>query len=96
MSRENTGNKKQHGKKKKRTALIICQNESRFWTTQAQFWQWVREFKVTKLGDNPLTGKLNITDEESQVILGNNILNLVHRNHLSEVLSSRRYLKRKR
>lgn len=79
----------------KRNAIIICQNETQFWTTQAQFWQWFREHKIKKIKDNPLTGKLIFPDEESMVILKNMVLNLAHPNHLSEVLSARRYMKQK-
>ena len=82
-------------KKRKRTALIICQNETRYWTTQAQFWQWIRELKIVKLGDNPLTGKFNRPYEELMVEIGNTILNLAHKNHLSEALSSRQYMKKR-
>jgi hypothetical protein len=81
---------KKEKKKKKRTALVICRDHKRFWTTQAQFWQWVREGVVAKTNDQPLTGVFLREDEESIVVLSNTLLNLARPNHLSEVMSARR------
>ena len=47
---------KKKKKKKKKTALIRCRSGAEFWTTQAQFWQWVRDGVVEKCGDAPLSG----------------------------------------
>jgi hypothetical protein len=77
-------------RKKKRTALVVCRDRKEFWTTQAQFWQWVREGVVIKTGDNPLTGAFNREHEELMVLLSNTVLNLAHPNHLREALASRR------
>jgi hypothetical protein len=77
-------------KKKKRTALIICRDRKQFWTTQKQFWQWVREGVIVKTGDQPLTGCFNREHEELMVVMGNAILNLAHPNHLRETLKARR------
>ncbi len=80
-------------RKRKKTALIISKNETQFWTTQAQFWQWVREKKVRKIQDNPLTGRFIISEEESMIVLSNSVLNLKNRNHINEVVASRRLMK---
>jgi hypothetical protein len=77
-------------KKKKKTALVICQDRKQFWTTQAQFWQWVRESVVIKLGDAPLTGIFAREHEELMVLLSNTVLNLARPNHLREALLARR------
>ncbi|MBP6822032.1 MAG: hypothetical protein KA368_10845 [Acidobacteria bacterium] len=77
-------------KKIKRTALVICRSGSQFWTTQAQFWQWVRDGVLVKKTDNPLTGALLRENEELAVKLSNTLLNLACPNHLREALSSRR------
>ena len=77
-------------KKKKRTALVICRDRKQFWTTQTQFWQWVREGVVVKTQDYPLTGAFLREHEELMVILSNTVLNLAHPNHMREALSSRR------
>lgn len=82
--------KKKEHKKKKRTALIICQDGEQFWTTQAQFWQWFREGLLVKLQDQPLTGALVRKHEELNVVLSNTVLNLACPNHLREVLTARR------
>jgi hypothetical protein len=37
---------------KKKTALVVCRDRKQFWTTQAQFWQWVREGVVVKTANN--------------------------------------------
>ena len=77
-------------KRKKKTALIVCRDRKQFWTTQTQFWQWVREGVVEKTGDQPLTGLFRRQHEELLVLLSNTILNLAHPNHMREALLSRR------
>lgn len=76
--------------KKKKTALVICRDRKEFWTTQTQFWQWVREGVVAKTGDQPLTGMFAREHEELMVVFSNTVLNLAHPNHLREALMSRR------
>ena len=78
-------------KKKKRTALVVCRDGKEFWTTQAQFWQWVREGVVAKTGDAPLAGEMLREHEELMVVLSNTVLDLGHPNHLREALHSRRH-----
>jgi hypothetical protein len=82
--------KKLKKKKKKRTALVICRDRKQFWTTQTQFWQWVRDSVVVKVGDAPLTGMFVREHEELMVLLSNTVLNLARPNHLREALLSRR------
>ena len=77
-------------KKKKRTALVVSRDRKQFWTTQAQFWQWVREGVVVKTGDRPLAGKFVREHEDLLVVLSNTVLNPAHPNHLREALLSRR------
>ncbi len=77
-------------KKKKKTALVVCRDRKEFWTTQTQFWQWVREGIVTKTGEQPLTGSFNREHEELLVLLSNTVLNLAHPNHMREALLSRK------
>ena len=81
-------------KKKKKTALVICRDRKQFWTTQAQFWQWVRDGVVVKTGDHPLTGTFRREHEELMVFLSNTILNLAAPNHLREALLARRMVTR--
>ena len=82
--------KKKEKRKKKRTALVVCRDRKEFWTTQAQFWQWVREGVVVKTGDKPLEGNFVREHEELQVLLSNTVLSLACPNHLREALLSRR------
>ena len=77
-------------KRKKKTALVVCRDRKQFWTTQAQFWQWVREGVVVKTGEQPLTGLFRREHEELLVLLSNTVLNLAHPNHMREALLSRR------
>ena len=77
-------------KRKKKTALVICRDRKQFWTTQTQFWQWVREGVVVKTGEQPLTGLFRREHEELLVLLSNTVLNLAHPNHMREALLSRR------
>jgi hypothetical protein len=76
-------------KKKKRTALVICHDGKQFWTTQAEFWQWIRQQVVVKLKDNPLTGILR-EHEEKMVLINHTVLNLAAPNHMREAMLSRR------
>jgi hypothetical protein len=82
--------RKAEKRKKKRTAMIVCRDGKQFWTTQAQFWQWVREGVVVKTGDKPLAGQFVERHVELDVILGNTVLNLARPNHLREALLARR------
>ena len=77
-------------KKRKRNALIMCHDGKEYWTTQAQFWQWVRESVVLKVSDGPLRGTFIRENEEYNVVLSNTVLNLRCPNHLREALDSRR------
>lgn len=82
--------KEKKKKKKKKTALVVCRNRKEFWTTQTQFWQWVREGVITKTGDQPLTGLFQQEHEELMVLLSHTVLNLAHPNHMREALLSRK------
>jgi len=82
--------KRKAEKRKKRTAMVTCRDRKTFWTTQAQFWQWVREGVVVKTGDKPLAGEFVREAEELNVVLSNTVLNLSRPNHLREALLSRR------
>ena len=81
---------KKEKKKKKKTALVICRDKKQFWTTQKQFWQWVRAGVVVKTKDHPLTGAFSREHEELMVLVSNTVLNLAHPNHMREALISRR------
>lgn len=76
--------------KKKKTALIVCRDRKEFWTTQKQFWQWIREGVIVKTSDQPLTGAFLREYEELMVLVSNTVLNLAHPNHMREALASRR------
>ena len=81
---------KKKKKRKKKTALVVCRDRKEFWTTQTQFWQWVRDGVVLKTGDQPLTGSFVREHEELMIVLSNTVLNLAHPNHIREAMMSRR------
>ncbi|HEV3470250.1 MAG TPA: hypothetical protein VG148_13075 [Pyrinomonadaceae bacterium] len=81
-------------RKKKRTALVVCRDGKQFWTTQKQFWQWVREGVVVKTADAPLAGHFRREHEELMVVLSRTVLDLARPHHLREALASRRHGKR--
>ena len=81
---------KKQKKKRKRNALVVCRDGKEFWTTQKQFWQWVREGVVSKTGDSPLAGEFLREHEELTVLVNNTLLNLARPRHMSEALRSRR------
>lgn len=78
-------------KKQKRNALVWCRDSSQFWTTQKQFWQWVREAKIVRTGDGPLAGKFIHDYEEKLIVQANTVLNLSCPNHLREVMFQRKF-----
>ncbi len=80
-------------RKKKKNARIICKDQSQFWVTQKEFWNWFREKKVEKISDSPLTGRFIIENDEKMIILANTVLNLSCPNHLNEALSQRKFRK---
>lgn len=82
--------RKAEKRKAKRTAMVVCHDSKSFWTTSAQFWQWVRDGVVVKTGDKPLAGRFVERDVELDVLLSNTILNLSRPNHLREAMLSRR------
>ena len=90
MSSAKKKEKKDKKKKKKKNALVVCRDRKQFWTTQTQFWQWVRDGVIVHTGYQPLTGAFVREHEELLVTLSNTVLNLAHPNHLREALSSRR------
>ncbi len=81
---------KKERKKAKRNALVVSRDGKEFWTTQKQFWQWVREGVVEKTGDAPLAGRYSREHEELTVFVSNTLLNLARPLHMSEALRSRR------
>jgi hypothetical protein len=72
----------------KKTARIICANDNEFWTTQKQFWQWVREGLVDVVGHHPLTGRFAGRREKLLVMIRHIVLDNASPNHKHEVLSS--------
>lgn len=82
--------RKAEKRKARRTAMVVCHDRKSFWTTSAQFWQWVRDGVVVKTGDKPLAGRFVERNVELDVILGNTLLNLSRPNHLREAMLSRR------
>lgn len=77
-------------RKKKRTARVLCVDSKQFWTTQNQFWKWVREGVIVKSHDYPLTGHFVKDLEDTAVLISNTVLNLACPNHLREALLARK------
>ena len=75
-------------KRGKKTARIVCSNDNEFWTTQKQFWQWVREGLVDVTGQSPLTGKFGGKREKLLVMVRHMILDNACPEHKQEVLGS--------
>jgi hypothetical protein len=73
---------------KKKNARIVCVNENEFWTTQKQFWQWVREGLVEVTGQRPLTGRFGGKREKLLVMIRHVILDNGSPAHKQEVLGS--------
>jgi len=80
-------------RKKKRTARVECRDRNSFWTTQAQFWAWVKTGVVRQTSEYPLTGLLVRESELKLVLRSHTVLNLSAPTHLAEVIKSRRLKK---
>src|SRR5262245_57183857 len=80
-------------KKPKKNARIICANDNEFWTTQKQFWKWVREGLVDVTGQSPLTGRFGGKREKLLVMVRHVILDQGSPAHKQEVLDSYARLK---
>lgn len=72
--------------KGKKTARIVCTNDKEFWTTQRQFWVWVREGLVDVTGQNPLTGRFGGRREKLLVMIRRVVLDNACPEHKQEVL----------
>jgi hypothetical protein len=79
--------------KAKKNAKVVCANENEFWTTQKQFWKWVREGLVDVIGQRPLTGRFAGKRERLLVMIRHVILDQGSPNHKHEVLDTYRKLK---
>lgn len=77
-------------RRKKKNALVVCRDGKQYWTTQDQFWQWVREKIIVKQSDYPLQGTFVRRDAEKDVVICNTVLNLACPNHLHEAIASRK------
>jgi hypothetical protein len=73
---------------KKKNARIVCANDNEFWTTQKQFWLWVREGLVDVTGQNPLTGRFGGRREKLLVMVRHVILDNANPIHKQSVLDS--------
>jgi hypothetical protein len=73
-------------RKAKKTARIVCANDNEFWTTQKQFWLWVREGLVDVTGQRPLTGRFAGRRERLLVMVRHVILDNASPTHKQEVL----------
>ena len=74
--------------KAKKTARIVCANDNEFWTTQKQFWKWVREGLVDVTSQQPLTGRFAGRREKLLVMVRHVILDNANPHHKQEVLDS--------
>lgn len=80
---------------RKKTAKIVCANDSEFWVTQKQFWIWVREGLVDITAQSPLTGRFAGKREKLLVMIRHIILDKGAPNHKREVLEKYSKLKPK-
>src|SRR5262245_45445658 len=80
-------------KKVKKNAKIVCASGGDFWTTQKQFWTWVREGLVDVTGQKPLTGRFGGKREKLLVMVRHVILDNANPIHKEVVLESYARLK---
>ena len=75
---------------------MVCANNNEFWTTQKQFWFWVREGIVTQTGDCPLTGKFEGRRDKLLVMVNHIVLDDSVPEHKDQVMFAYNYQKRRR
>ena len=63
---------------------MVCASNKEFWTTQKQFWEWVREGIVTQTGDRPLTGKFEGRREKLLILVNHIVLDQAANRQLVE------------
>lgn len=66
-----------------------------YWTTAAEFWSWQKQGLIVKTGDNPLTGVWVDNVPQRLVLIDHMILDRSCPSHLSEVLESRKVVRKK-
>jgi hypothetical protein len=81
-------------KKKKKSARVVGRGRD-YWTTAAEFWTWQKQGLIVKTGDNPLTGSWVDNTPRRLVLIDHMILDRSSPSHLSEVLQSRKSVRRK-
>lgn len=79
----------------KKTALILCNNNKRYWIRQRQFWDLVRDGIVTQTGDQPLRGRFRGRDDQLLILINHVVFNLATPEHTSDVLHTGRVRKKK-
>lgn len=72
--------------KAKKNARIVCTNDKEFWTTQKQFWRWVREGHVDMTSHGPLTGRFLGRRETLLVMIRHVLLDNACPNHKEEIV----------
>lgn len=82
--------------KRKKNARIICRDGKEFWTTQKQFWRWIREGIVNFESNNPLTGRFRGKYDNLLVMIRHVVLSVAAPNHKDEVIDSYSKIKRRR
>lgn len=80
---------RKEGMSRKKNALVIFKDGKEYWTTQNQFWQWVRDKLIIKAGDNPLRGNFIVPNNTNTNQGKDKIPQLTNVNH-----SQRSFLKK--
>ena len=87
------GDSPQQNRPRRKTARVVCASNKEFWTTQKQFWEWVREGIVTQTGDRPLTGKFEGRREKLLILVNHIVLDQAAPEHKGSVLQGYNYQK---
>jgi hypothetical protein len=72
---------------------VVCYQNS-VWITPRQFWGLVRDDIVEYLSERPLTGRFKGRPSDFLVTVNHTVLNLTCPDHRSEVLLSKRFMKK--
>ena len=77
----------------KHSAKVVCYQSS-VWITPRQFWGLVRDDIVEYQSERPLTGRFKGLPSDFLVTINHTVLNLTCPDHRSEVLLSKRFMKK--
>ncbi len=96
MNKPQRRRKTKPAKRVKRSARVVFAGGEEFHTTAKQFWSYVGRGVVRCTSEKPLTGEVLDEVEFRLITVGHTVLDAKAQTHLTEVLTGKRNIKRKK